>query len=143
MTSLPFTAEQFFAVFARYNESVWPWQFVLALAAAAVALTAWRRPELAGRAVPIFLAILWAWAGLAYHLAHFSRINPAAYVFGGLFLLQAMLWTWAAVRGSLRFASPGGTPWIIGAMGIVYALVIYPLLATLLGHGYPTAPTFG
>jgi hypothetical protein len=143
MRPLPFTAEQFFEVFAAYNSSVWPWQFVLALTAATVAIGAWRRPEMGGRTVPAFLAMLWLWSGLAYHLAQFTRINPAAYAFAGLFVLQALLWAWAAARPQLRFASPGGSSWTIGAIGIVYALVVYPLVGRALGHGYLQAPTFG
>ena len=143
MRSMPLTAEQFFGVFSTYNASVWPWQFVLALAAAAVALAAWRRPERASRAVPAFLAVLWIWSGVVYHLTHFARVNPAAYVFGGLFALQGVLWVWAAARERLHFRAPGGTPWTIGAIGIVYSLVIYPLLGSTLGHGYPSSPTFG
>jgi len=143
MQGLPFTADQFFAVFSSYNHAVWPWQFVLALMAAVVAVGAWRRPAQAKRTVPLFLAVLWIWSGLAYHLEHFTRINPAAFVFAGLFVLQGMLWMWAAVYGRLHFGSPGGAAWTIGAVAIAYALVIYPVLGTLLGHGYPAAPTFG
>jgi hypothetical protein len=31
----------------------------------------------------------------------------------------------------------------VGAVLIVYALVVYPVLGHLLGHRYPAAPTFG
>jgi hypothetical protein len=143
MQGLPFTADQFFGVFSSYNLAVWPWQFVLASAAAVAAIGAWRRPAQARRTVPLFLAVLWIWSGLAYHLTHFVRINPAAYVFAGLFVLQGVLWLWAVLYGRLHFDAPGGAVWAVGAVAIVYALVVYPVLGTLLGHGYPTAPTFG
>jgi hypothetical protein len=143
MQGLPFTADQFFGVFSSYNHAVLPWQFVLATTAAVVAISAWRRPAQARRTVPLFLAALWIWSGLAYHFAHFARINPVAYVFGGLFVLQGVLWLWAAIYGRLHFDSPGGPAWTVGAVAIVYALVIYPVLGSVLGHGYPMAPTFG
>jgi hypothetical protein len=143
MEGLPFTADQFFGVFSSYNQAVWPWQFVLATMAAVVSIGAWRRPTQARRTVPLFLAALWIWSGLAYHLTHFVSINPAAYVFAGLFVFQGVLWLWAAVYGRLHFDPPGGAVRTVGAVAIVYALVIYPVLGTLLGHGYPTAPTFG
>ena len=39
---LPFTTEQFYAVFRDYNTALWPAQvFLLSLAAAAIALVAW------------------------------------------------------------------------------------------------------
>ena len=143
MPTLPFTAEQFFAVFASYNRSMWPWPFVLAAAAAAVVVATWLRPELGRRTVPGFLAILWIWSGVAYHLAHFARVNPAAYVFGGFFVVQGILWAWAAGRGWLDFGTARDGAGILGTIGIAYALAIYPLLGSLLGPRYPATPTFG
>ena len=32
---------------------------------------------------------------------------------------------------------------LIGLVFIVYALVIYPIIGTVAGHGYPRLPTFG
>ena len=32
---------------------------------------------------------------------------------------------------------------VIGLLFIAYALIIYPLIGTYLGHGYPRLPTFG
>lgn len=139
----PFTEQQFFEVFAQYNAAVWPWQLVLTAAAAGVAIFAWRRPQLVARVVPFFLAMLWVWSGVAYHFAHLSRVNPAAWLFGGLFVLQGMLWIWATRYRRLAFATDRSAAWTVGAVGIAYALVIYPLLGTLLGHGYPSSPTFG
>jgi hypothetical protein len=34
-------------------------------------------------------------------------------------------------------------PVVVGVAMIVYALVVYPILGTLAGHGYPQLPTFG
>ena len=80
--SLPFSRDAFFAVFAAYNETLWPFAVVLWLLTASAFWLLVR-----DRARPGFisglLAIHWAWAGLAYHAAFFSRINPAAWVFGG------------------------------------------------------------
>jgi hypothetical protein len=143
MWNVPFTTEQFFAVFASYNEAVWPAQLVLALAAAAVAMVTWRRPGLGARVAPAFLAVLWVWSGVAYHLAQFARINPIANLFGGLFVVQGFLFAWAWRRGELRFASPSGSLRLVSAAAVVYALVLYPVLGAALGHRYPAAPTFG
>jgi hypothetical protein len=143
MGPFPFTADQFFEVFAAYNTAVWPFQLLLVAGAAAVAIFAWRSSGKAGRTTTAFLAILWIWAGLAYHLGQFTRINPAAYLFAGLFVLQGMLFGWASWRGDLRFAAPDGGSWKIGALAVVYALVIYPLLGWSLGQRWPAMPTFG
>ena len=140
--SLPFNAEQFFGVFARYNESVWPAQIALNGAAlACIALLF--RPD-AGRWISALLALLWLWVALAYHFAFFAAINPAAWLFGGVTLAGALAFLWlGTILAKLRFAPAGGRRGAIGWMLLAYALAGYPLLGYLLGHRYPAAPTFG
>lgn len=75
---LPFSRTQFFQAIADYNVAVWPAPFVLTLLALAMVALALRG---SGRLVAWGLALLWAWLALAYHLAFFWRINPAAPVF--------------------------------------------------------------
>jgi hypothetical protein len=139
---LPFDAQQFFAVFARYNTAVWPAQLALALAALAAVGLAFRGRG--GRVVGVILGGLWLWMGAVYHLVFFRTINPAAAAFGALFVLEGLLLiVVAAGRRPLAFR---WTPTISGAVGaalVAYALVGYPILGYLLGHRYPAAPTFG
>jgi hypothetical protein len=139
--NIPFTAEQFLEVFARYNQAVWPVQVLLHVAAFAVIGLAWRA---AGRWVLPLLATLWAWMGLVYHWGFFTAINPAAWVFGALFLVQGVLLLVVGLRSAppsfaIRFDRFG----IAGAVLVAYALVVYPLLGRALGHVYPASPTFG
>lgn len=142
--SLPFTRTEFFEVFVRYNEGVWPAQIVLyALAIAALGLVFARRGQ-SGRLIAAILALLWLWMGAVYHLAYFRPINPAAGLFGGVFLLGAAAFAWeGVVRGRLRFDPRIRAQSGIALALLAYALVVYPLLARLLGHGYPAMPTFG
>jgi hypothetical protein len=141
---LPFSPEQFFEVFRHYNEAVWPFQIVLKVLAAAVAVLLLRPQRWSNEAIAAVLALLWGWMGLAYHLLHFSGINPAATVFAGLCLAQALLFAWEGlVRRRMRFEQAHGVRFAAGATLIVYALLVYPQLSGLLGHHYPAAPTFG
>ena len=90
---LPFSREQFFDLFVAYNEALWPVVVALWLASAATAVL-WlsaRRPH--DRWVSALLAVHWAWSAVAYHVAFFTRINPAAWLFAALFLAQAVLFT--------------------------------------------------
>jgi hypothetical protein len=140
---LPFSREQFFELFARYNDAVWPAQALLfAIAVACVTIVrAGRRTQ---PVVGLALAGLLAWAGGVYHIAFFSRINPAALAFGGLTLLGAAVIAWHTVRGRLRF--DGGTDRtsrIIGNSLIAYALALYPIIGMFAGQLYPRLPTFG
>lgn len=90
------------------------------------------------------IAPLWAWTGVAYHLVHFTAINPAANVFGALFLLQAALFLWWGVgRGRLEYHRPTGLRAAASGAILLHALVVYPLLGGLAGHAYMASPTFG
>ncbi|NLF32830.1 MAG: hypothetical protein GX591_18325 [Planctomycetes bacterium] len=141
---LPFTVEQFFDVFEAYNRAIWPAQvlaYVLGLAAIVLASGDTARR---GRAVAGILALSWIWMGAAYHLGHFRAINPAATVFGVLFLLQGLVFIGAGcILAKLRFRFAVRPIPIIGAAFILYAMVLYPLLGRLAGHIYPRSPVFG
>jgi hypothetical protein len=142
--NMPFTTEQFFELFGRYNTAVWPAQVVLVgMALAVIALVIRGKPG-DGRWVSLMLAILWAWMALAYHFAFFTAINPAAWAFGGTFLLGALWLGWVGVvRQRLRFHFRNDTrSWLAGAL-VAFALLLYPALGWLVGHRYPATPTFG
>ncbi|HWE21637.1 MAG TPA: DUF6064 family protein [Hyphomicrobiaceae bacterium] len=141
---LPFTVDQFFSVFGAYNKAIWPAQ-VSAYFLGAVALWAiFAAQPWAGRVVAAILAILWMWNGLAYHLAFFTPINPAAYAFAALFVLQGVLFFgYGSVAGRLRFADRIGWRGTVGLVSIAYAAIGYTALGYLLGHAWPNLPIFG
>lgn len=90
------------------------------------------------------LAVLWAWTGIAYQWAFFSAINKAAFGFGVVFLLGAAAFLWLGVaKGRLAFATTSHSRRVLGWVLVADAIVIYPLLTVLLGHGCPVMPTFG
>jgi len=140
----PFSAEDFFRVFATYNLTVWPVQIVLVCVAVAVVILAFRARNPNGRLVALALGLLWAWMGVAYHWWFFSEINPAAWAFGGAFVLEGALFIRLAWRDEApRFAAEPDVYGLTGAGLIVYALAVYPALGVLAGHTYPRQPTFG
>jgi hypothetical protein len=141
---MPFTVEQFFAVFRDYNEAVWPAQVALVALGLAAVVLLFNQRSATGRLISAILAALWTWMAVAYHLLYFVRINPMAWAFGALFLFEAVLFLWAGViQGKLRFVVLADPRSWIGGLLLLYALVIYPLLGALLGHAYIESPTFG
>jgi len=73
---LPYTREQFFDLFAAYNETMWPAPMVLWISSVIVALRlSARRPH--DRWISALFAH-WTWSALVYHVAFFTHINPAA-----------------------------------------------------------------
>jgi len=140
----PFTADEFFQVFVAYNTAVWPAQILLVGVAVLCLVLALRPERWAGKTIMFVLAALWAWMAVAYHWAFFTEINPAARIFGALFLLEAVLLLWVGFRrDDLRFEPRRDLFGVAGGILISYALVVYPLLGMALGHRYPAQPTFG
>ena len=95
--TLPFTPDEFFDVFAAYNEQVWPFALMLWVLTAYVVVMRTRARPVRPWFIPALLAFHWAWSGLAYHAAFFSKVNPAAWMFAGLFVLEAGLLVWYGV----------------------------------------------
>jgi hypothetical protein len=139
--SLPFTIAQFLEVFRQYHAAIGVAQaLILMVGVVGLSFAFWAN-QLSGRLVAASLAILWVWMGGVYHALFFSRINPPAYLFALLFLIQAVLFLKTGVLDSrLRFQfSPTARGWL-GALIQVYALAVYPALSF---RGYPAAPSFG
>lgn len=141
---LPFSRAQFFAVFESYNLAVWPAQaLLLALAIVVLWWIVQQRPG-NGRRIAASLAVLWVWMAMAYHFAFFAPINPAAWLFGAVFLLGSAAFVWVGVvRQQLDFGLRADARGWIGAVLIAFALLAYPALGWGLGHRFPQAPTFG
>lgn len=141
---LPFTHLQFLDVFAAYNLAVWPAPVVAyGLGLAICAALTRPRGAAAGSVVAGGLALMWAWTGIAYHLLHFSRINPAAVGFGAAFAVEGVLLAFAGWQRRLRFAPVGAARSWLGWALVVYAMALYPLLGWVTGGRYPAVPLFG
>ena len=96
------------------------------------------------RVIAAILSFFWLWMGIVYHLMFFSDINKVARVFGMLFIAQGVLFLAAGVittRISFRFKSNVYS--FVGIIFILYAMIVYPIIGYLLGHGYPRSPGFG
>lgn len=141
---LPFSRDQFFAVFVAYNEAVAPAQILLialGIGAAALALWPMRRSD---RAIGLVLAGLWLWMGVEYHWRFFRPVNPAATLFGAAFVLEGVLLVWATLlRSRLAFRSSRSLRGGLALALLIYAFAIYPAIGWALGRRYPAAPTFG
>jgi hypothetical protein len=142
--SLPFTTDAFFEVFARYNAATWPVVVALWVAAAGALWAVVRAPgEWSSGFASAVLAALWLWGGLAYHATYFASINPAAWGFAALFVVEAGLLAWyGPVQRRLAFGTAAGPSWWLGVGLGLYALA-YPALNIMAGHTYPAVPSFG
>ena len=140
---LPFTHDQFLDVFASYNRALWPAALALWLATAGLCVQLVRGRAGGGALISGLLAVLWGWAGVAYHLVYFRQINPAAAVFAALFVAQALFLLWRGVaRHRLVFVA-GNSAWSRLGLALVAYALIYPAVGLASGLSYPRLPTFG
>ena len=141
---LPFTLDEFLDVFRRYNDGVWPMQWLLTAIALVAIVSAFQGGPTASRLASVALSVLWVWMGAVYHLGYFRAINPAAPLFGVAFIAEGLLLAWLGLtQVSLRFEPHADAAGLAGLAMILYALLVYPLLGRALGHRYPYSPTFG
>jgi len=141
---LPFLLADFLNVFRDYNQSIFPLQIVFYFVAFLCIYFLFTGNRNATRAISIALAFFWLWMGIVYHIIFFSEINKAAYIFGGLFILQGIMFAGCGlIRKKLSFEYTKSGINKAGIILIIYALIIYPVLGQNLGHAYPYSPTFG
>jgi hypothetical protein len=141
---LPFTTRQFLEVFRSYNQLVFPIQILLNTAAIIILFLIIKNVSYRNGYISILFAFLWLWAGIVYHIFFFSEINPAAFGFGVLFIIQGILFLYyGTALHKLNFQIQKNAYGVTGSVFIVYSLVLYPLIGMVLGHSYPSSPTFG
>jgi hypothetical protein len=140
----PFTIEEFLGVFAAYNSAIWPFQIVAYCAGLLAVASLWLKGLRSRWLIPAVLAILWACNGIGYHFLYFSIINPLANGFAAVFVLQAILFAASAFTANrIGFTvAPDLRSWA-GLALLIYALLVYPALGMLAGHGLMAGPMFG
>ena len=141
---MPFTEEQFFAIFAQYNEAVWPLPVAAYVMGLIVLGLLFWESRASAILIPTFLAAFWVINGAGYHATYFVQINPTAPVFSVLFLFQALfLGVAPLVFGNMRFRLRRDIRTIAALALIVFAMLFYPLWGWFAGHVYPALPVFG
>lgn len=141
---MPFTTDQFFELFLSYNLMTRALLVVFYLASFGALWFIASRHRLGGTFALSLLSAFWIWMGVGYHWLFFTAINSAAYVFGAVFVFQGIVFAFAAQKKWLITSElRSGVTSVLGAVLIVYALVLYPLIGLMVGHGYPNGPILG
>lgn len=140
----PFTIEQFLEIFKNYNHAVFPMQVVFYLISAIAIYLAIKPTPSSDKIISVILAFFWLWMGIVYHIIFFTAINKAAYLFGGLFIIQGILFLILGVfQDKFSFSFKKDKYGIAGISLILFVLIIYPAIGYFFGHIYPSSPTFG
>ncbi|MFN0195056.1 MAG: DUF6064 family protein [Aestuariivirga sp.] len=131
-------------IFAAYNAAIWPLQIVAYCAGLLAFAALWLKRLRGSCLIPAVLAILWVRNGIGYHFLYFSTINPLAPGFAAFFVLQAILFAASATRANcIVFTVAPRLRSGAGLALLLYALLIYPVLGILAGHGLMAGPMFG
>lgn len=140
----PFSIEQFLGVFVDYNAAIWPTQIVAYVLGLIAVGALWSTRPLPPRLILSILALMWAWNGVGYHYLFFTTISPAAKLFAGFFVMQAILFAAGAMAANgMHFEIGRDLRSFSGVAIIAYAMLIYPILGIRAGHGLLAGPMFG
>ena len=141
--TLPFSVAEFLQVLREYNERTWPAAVLLPFVGLAASWLLLSERTAARRVSLALVGALWGWSAIAYHLAFFARINPAAGAFAAAALLQAAGFVYAAMKTPALRSGRLDAGRMLGGALIAFALIVYPILSYAAGHRYPELPTFG
>ena len=139
----PFTTEQFFEVFEKYNSAVFPFQLIILALGFLVVLLIPGNKNFKNSLIAGFLGFLWLWNGIFYHISFFTSINIAAYAFGSLFIIQGLLLFIELFRKKLEFSFTGQLREYIGCFFILFGLILYPIINYLLETSFVKTNSLG
>ena len=141
---IPFTTQDFFDVILQYNHLFFPAQVIIILLGFAALFLVLSKHNRAAKLIASFLGILWLWAGIAYHFAFFTSINPAAWGFGSLFVLQALFFFYEGlIRKRIAFEFEKNARSYLALFFILYGILIYPLIQMITHSGWQEIISLG
>lgn len=141
---MPFTTEQFFNVFRLYNISIYPSQLIILIIGIYSVIILLLKKNNTVIVNGALLIILWLWTGIIYHILYFSKINKAAYIFGAIFIIQAILFfVEFKIKKRILFNSSNLLKLIFGYFFILFGLIIYPSIGLISGKNIEFTISFG
>jgi hypothetical protein len=141
---LPFSPRTYYRMIERHNTALWPAQLVTLGIGLGVVWLLRRRASWQGRLISAIVALLWACVAGAFLWKRYATINWAATYFAWAFAIESVLLLGIGVVGSrMSFRTRRDAAGVIGIGLFVPAVVLYPLLAPLLGRGWGQAEIFG
>ena len=141
---LLFSPRTYYRMLERHNESVWPVHILTLLLGVGLAAMVPRSPSWQGRVISITLILLWVWVSWAFLWQRYAPINWAVTYLIPLLALEALLLLWIGVlKQGVSFQLRANMVGILGGGLFLVGLLLYPILAPLLGRGWSTSEVFG
>jgi hypothetical protein len=141
--NISLTADNLLGVFETYNEAIWPMQVAAYMLGALAVVLAVLKTGYSARVIAAILAFFWLFTGIGFFMLAMTPIFTPAYLFGGLFVVQAGIFLAEIFRPRLSFGLGTGWSPLIGLLFIAFSVFGYPLVGLLVDHRYPRSPPFG
>jgi hypothetical protein len=139
------TTQDVYVLFSRYNRAIWPMIIIAYILAILMITLTIKKKDISDKLISIILAFITLWIGIVLYLIFTLPLDPFwSVIFGIVWIIQAILFLYFGVyKSSLSFKFEKNSYSIIGALMILYALLMYPLIQIIIGHDYPVLPFFG
>lgn len=145
--------EDFFNTLQVYNELLFPIILLTYLLGLVAVYLVSRKSSQASKFISCILGFLWLWSGLVFNMLFYGpsdvevlglTVTGMWYFAGGLFALQGLLFIiFGALKNAFSFRLDTSSYSVGGAILVVYAMALYPLIGLLTGYAYPRYPVFG
>lgn len=137
-------AERFFQFMAEYNTAIWPAQVVFYALSAFFIYTSFNNFKHSNTINILTLSSLWILNGAVTLLIYFTNFHNQYYLWGPLWIAQGFLiYYHGIIKKQLNFKIKKDIYSFTGLTFIAYALIIYPLIGSWIGHPFPKGPIFG
>lgn len=91
-----------------------------------------------------FLSFLFIFNGLVEFIFYYGSVSSQYYVWGSLWILQGIVFfLHSGIKNSMLIEYRKDCKTVVATALLFSALIIYPVIGFLTGHGYPTGPIFG
>lgn len=135
-----------FEAFGNYNQAIWPMQVIAYVLGIIAVFWAIKRIKYSDNIILLILSFFWLWGGFVFCILFFAPDYKVFYILGGLGIIQGVLFLFYGLRSHKLlplFTFRTDMYGIIGAIYILYALILYPYIGYLTGYPYPDHPIFG
>jgi len=134
---LSFAIEDFLLVLESYNLTIWPFHiFTYLLVITAVYLSFWPTKN-SSNIILATLSFLWLFIGIVFCFIYWAPSHIFGYIFGVCCVLQGLIFLYGMGKSDITISPRDTYHTLIGAIFILYAVIVYPILGCYLGHTYP------
>ncbi len=141
---LLFSERVYWRLIELHNLALWPWHIFVLLAGGLVIYLLIRPGEWTDRLIFALLAFFWGVVAWTFFLQRYATINWAAIYIAGAFMVQAaMLVLLGVVTKHIPLNTDKTGLFYLGLGMVVYAIVVHPLSAFMIGRFPQSAEVFG